>query len=212
VKVHLLLPCRGGSTQLDTTVWIAQLVASGLVSAFSHERGCAHVEVARAELLDVARRGTADAVLFIDDDIASIEGAALLQAMIDVDQPIVAMTYLRRGSTNDVLLERAANQRPSFRGGQSCLRIESTGLGCTLIQRHAFEKMFTEYDGPLGQASQKHPWDICNLFLPSIIDRTYHGDDASFFRRARMIGMPVHTLLDRNVSHDGRPHQLSTAF
>jgi hypothetical protein len=183
------------------------LVAGGLVGAYSDEEGVAYVDLARAYLIDAFLGGTCDAAFFIDDDMSSLEGVDLLKAMISVDQPIVAMTYLKR-KRNEVLLDAIPDEQPFQRNGETCMRIASTGLGCCLIQRYVLEKMVSDYDHLRQRSEKDPPRTIVNLFIPTIDEGIYYGDDANFFRRARASGFPVHTLLNHSLSHDGRAFTL----
>lgn len=202
MKVHLCVPVRGGISE-QTFGWVGMTLApSGLVSDYSCVEGCCWIDQARAELLECFFKGKADALLYVDADISSpMRGHEVIQKMMNVDLPIVAMPYMKRHS--DVLcIERREGEKPFERNGVKALPIRSCGLGLALIQREALATMSRHFP-ELSQKSIRGDYRVSNLFLPEIVNGEYYGDDRNFFRRARVAGLGVYTVLDIPVTHDG---------
>ena len=203
MKVHLCIPVSRTGVTGPTSRWLStSLTPSGLISDYSDVEGCGWVDVARAELLEQFFKSKSDALLYLDTDISSpMPGSEILRRMIAIDLPIIAMPYMRRDS--DVLvLERRDGEKPFERNGVRALAINSCGLGLSLLQREALATMARRFP-ELSHQSIRGDYRISNIFLPEIVNGEYYGEDRSFFRRARMTGLGIYTILDVPVTHDG---------
>lgn len=202
--VHLLSPQRSGPTRA-TAKLIDDLAEAGLIKAYTPLTGCCWIDLARGELLhEFLKVGYAQA-LWLDADVSC--SLDVVRSMIEVSEhfPIVAMTYPRRvdgklciegASGEPVIIHRSVD---SLR----VLRIKAAGLGLCLVDRASMIDLTATHEH-LRMVRPSNPTEsYVNPFMHSIVDHEFHGDDRSFFYRVRSIGIPVVTLLDQPVTHDG---------
>lgn len=199
--VHLLSPQRSGPST-KTAKLIEDLVDAGLVQAYTPLTGCCWIDLARGELLHEFLRVGYDTALWVDADIWC--STSVVRSMIEVGQyaPVVAMTYPRRAD-GKLCVEVMLDQTPIHIAGRRALRIYAAGLGLCLVSRRSMSDLVGAHEGLRMNRPSEPTVSYVNPFVHAIEDGEYHGDDRIFFRRLAQAGIPVVTLLDAPVTHDG---------
>ena len=199
--VHLLSPQRNGPST-ETSKLIDALGNAGLIEAYTPLTSCCWIDLARGELLHEFMKVGYSHALWLDADVSC--GLETIRAMLVVGEhfPVVAMTYPRRGD-GKLCVETISDVKPRAVGPHRVLRIKAAGLGLTLTDRESMEDLCSTHE----HLRTLHPSDpresYVNPFMHSIVDHEFYGDDRSFFHRLRSLEIPIVTILDQFVTHDG---------
>ena len=150
--------------------------------------GCPWVGNARSELvaefLDTdARSPLGTHMLWLDADISF--DPDVVDRMLALSAPVVLCRYLAR--------------KPPYAFVE--------GLGCTLVQRHVFERLWADCAERLTYLRDCNDRPAVHIFAHSVGTLSGQsrmlGEDGVFFRRCRAAGFQVRTLATATIVHDG---------
>ena len=161
------------------------------------------IEYARAELVGRMLSSPATHLLFLDSDNAIPPD--VLQRMIETDLDIVSVICpLRQQPEKLNLLSSKGGTRSAMTmaNGHRVFEIEASGLACVLIQRRVLERLYELHSSLIYKSAQSGDRLHCALFNHIVRDGIYHGEDASFFVRARAAGFRPFALYDAPIRHD----------
>jgi hypothetical protein len=187
------------------------------------EIGCPWIDIARTNIVSQFMKSNETHLLFVDSDVWF--DPSIILAMLKADADVLTCTYRKRKPPHDFCLRPIGNQQPAARrlleapmrrvDGARVIEIESDGLGCTLVRRHAIEKMVSDHP----ELTYVDDDDVirCWLFQP-FVATDEDGvprpacDDKAFFLRARGSGFKVECLIDATIFHDGVEGRFGNVF
>ncbi|MGA7121958.1 MAG: hypothetical protein WBY94_17755 [Polyangiaceae bacterium] len=145
--------------------------------------GCPWVGNARSELVaEFLDTGEAE-MLWLDADISF--DPDVVDRMLALSAPVVLCRYLAR--------------KPPY--------VFVEGLGCTLVQRHVFERLWADCAERLTYLRDCNDRPAVHIFAHSVGTLSGQsrmlGEDGVFFRRCRAAGFQVRTLATATIVHDG---------
>ena len=190
--------CVGSLLQI-----VAALGARGIPVRFDHlSQG--PIEYARAELVGRMLATPSTHLLFLDGDVCVDPSVVLDMLAVDLDS--VSAVYAMRQDPRQLLVHFERDAPITTVHGHRVLEIELAGIGCTLVKRRVFERLF-ELHPELAYDSDTIPGrQHCSMFsfLQRVTDvpHKHPSEDHCFFRRARDAGFRLHALLDATVIHD----------
>lgn len=185
-----------------------------LVGVRSRRARSGAIARARNQITEMYRRGKAEYLWFVDDDMGFSAHALqdLLHVADPADRPIVgALCFAHRteGFEEETNAEhfgmiptlsvwdRAEDDTIiGFKTWadyprNALVRVESTGAACVLIHRNVIEQMHERY--------LENWWT--QMYHPTRVGEVF-GEDTSFFLRAQDMGIPLHVHTGIKTSHD----------
>jgi hypothetical protein len=205
-------------------------VAADELAAAGHEvsvgvlKGLALLDMARAELGTAFRMSGADATVLQDDDV-KITGPSMLD-MIKCGKDVVTAPCLMRGDAGDYgVAEPVRADRHVYNvvpytdpirvNGVRLAETLSTGLGCVLVRRAAFDTLCKTYPDDHFR-SQVIPGQRSYALFNSILmpanaleegapedENEFLGDDRAFSARLRGAKITIWVSLDARTNHRG---------
>jgi hypothetical protein len=195
-EIAVATPIYGGATadfcQMLVRVSVHFILHQTKVHVLQTD-GYSFLPVARDSLVAKTLATPADAVLFVDADMAV--DPDVVQRMLDSGHDYVSVCATKRGAPEQLAidLDHSATEV------DGCIEVPIAGVACTLVRRHVLERMIEAYPElrySIPTVGERHA-----LFLPFIDDGEYFGEDRAFSRRWARLGCPQHVLVDATVSH-----------
>lgn len=159
------------------------------------------IEFARSELLGRFLSENATHLLFLDSDNAI--PFDVLRRMIATELDIVSIVCPLRQEPEKLNFQTEGAVLVQTVKGHPVFEISNSGLACVLVRRHVLEKLYELHPElmytslPSGGVAR-----CCALFNHIVREDIYHGEDGSFFLRARAAGFKLHALFDAPIRHD----------
>jgi len=133
--------------------------------------------------------------LFLDDDMRFPKDTLL--RLLERNKEIVGANYTSRGgvprpmAVKDMTYDKGGESKLlyTYEGSHGCEKVDTMGLGVTLIMRHVFDSI-------------AFPWFDFNFNME--LSR-HEGEDTTFFEKARTAGYDVYVDhdLSKEIGHDG---------
>lgn len=157
------------------------------------------------------RRSDADVWITCDDDIEASEDdlKLLLSALRDPDSAIVIGPCAMR---DDLRLNIVAERRALRTTSEGTRLLEVTAGGAALVgyKRSAIETMAGRFP-ELWYVNAPDDMGI-GLFLESIKDHHWTGEDMTFCARALQAGVRLESLVDTGITHAGVPAKIDDGW
>lgn len=153
-------------------------------------------------------RSDCDVWVSIDDDAATGPRELALLVEAAYRHGIAVLPQLRRdGRGINVIFSPSVYRDGTLwyvRSAEETSRIAPIDFaGCSLMacSRNAIESMRLRF--PELDCVKQSPAPVLALFLETVQDLQWEGEDAAFFRRAKLAGIEAQTLIDCETEHAG---------
>ena len=169
----------------------------------------------RSRAFHAARESAADVWLSVDDDVdADTRTLELLVEAVrgDADTPrvVFAPYWLREQDKVSAALELHPLARP-IKGGGEALSAVAGGFGLVAVNRAAMQRLLVEHtpsilyrdDDGVERLALFH-----DIFFGGSGVGVWYGEDTSFYKRCRGVGVRVEALATGNTVHCGRALRL----
>lgn len=173
------------------------LDAAGIEHQAVFEVGCPYISHARATMLRKALDANADAVVFIDDDVAFRPED--MMKLIKTEGDVVAGTYRFKKPDEEYMATLVCDARgyPQVRK-DGAMRADKVPAGFLKVTRHAVRQFMRAYP-ELVYGDPEHP--SVDLFNHGAYKGVWYGEDYSFSRRWIECGGQIWLVPDLNLTH-----------
>ena len=206
-KLMIAIPAYDGKLNIKTSFALADLVSKapkfGVQVQLSHLSGCSLITKARNVLVANFLESDCTDLLFIDADVVVDAESVLRLLALSTGKDITAGMYTRRAEDRKFFLDIYIDQNNTLEFDQNgMLRVENVATGFMMIQRHVLEKMIAEHP-EWKYFNDFYNRDEYALFDFELANGQYIGEDYTFCKRARGLGMTVFIDPEITLPHVG---------
>lgn len=204
MKIIVATPSLAGPTDLykNSLAASAQLFeAAGTQCSYTEIRGNPYISAARATMLRNALDAKADAVVFIDYDVAW--RPADLPTLIAAPGDVVAGLYRFKKTDEEYMggIESDATGRPILRD-DGCMRASRVPAGFLKITKECVDRFMAAYP-ELVYGPRYNP--SVDLFNHGAIGGLWYGEDYAFSKRWTDCGGEIWVVPDLGIDHHDAP-------
>jgi hypothetical protein len=168
-------------------------VQLGLIS------GCAVVQWARDEVLDLFLQSDATRLFWIDSDMVWEPEQFMRLAALSQYRDVICASYPAK-KDQPTFYVNYDTEAGLTRGEYGLVEIKGIGLGFTIMSRKVVEELVAKAPKVFDAVTQRH---LASVFRVDCTEGNRRGEDMAFFADIRELGHKVWLDVDTNLGHVG---------